>query len=67
MNETRRVGSPIYAFLPTEVGGFDSLAELAPDMQVFVVGTAIVQTVNQEPWYAKMMGLSVENSVWRSG
>jgi starch phosphorylase len=33
MNETRRVGSPIYAFFPTEVEGFDSLAELALDMR----------------------------------
>jgi len=30
--EKRKFSSPIYAFLPTEVEGFDSLAELALDM-----------------------------------
>ncbi len=33
MIERRRMGSPIYAFLPVEVEGFDSLAELALDMR----------------------------------
>jgi starch phosphorylase len=33
MDKTRRVSSPIYAFFPTEVEGFDSLAELALDMR----------------------------------
>ena len=28
-----RIGSPLYAFLPSEVEGFDSLAELALDMR----------------------------------
>jgi glycogen phosphorylase len=32
MNKPKRVSSPIYAFFPTEVEGFDSLAELALDM-----------------------------------
>ena len=29
MNKPKRVSSPIYTFFPTEVEGFDSLAELA--------------------------------------
>jgi starch phosphorylase len=33
MDKTRGVSSPIYAFFPTEVEGFDSLAELALDMR----------------------------------
>jgi starch phosphorylase len=33
MNKARRVSSPIYSFFPTEVEGFDSLAELALDMR----------------------------------
>ena len=33
MNKTRKVSSPIYAFFPIEVEGFDSLAELALDMR----------------------------------
>ena len=33
MIKTRRVSSPIYTFFPTEVKGFDSLAELALDMR----------------------------------
>jgi hypothetical protein len=33
MNKPRRVSSPIYALSPTEVDGFDSLAELALDMR----------------------------------
>ncbi len=32
MEKTGRVSSPIYTFFPTEVDGFDSLAELALDM-----------------------------------
>ena len=32
MDKQKRVSSPIYALLPTEVEGFDSLAELALDM-----------------------------------
>jgi len=32
MTKTRRMSSPIYSFFPTEVKGFDSLAELALDM-----------------------------------
>ncbi|MGZ4887449.1 MAG: DUF3417 domain-containing protein, partial [Candidatus Aminicenantales bacterium] len=32
MKRTRRVGSPIYAFFPAEVEGFDKLAALALDM-----------------------------------
>ncbi len=32
MNKAKRVSSPIYTFFPTEVEGFDSLAELALDM-----------------------------------
>jgi glycogen phosphorylase len=32
MSKHKRVSSPIYALLPTEVEGFDSLAELALDM-----------------------------------
>jgi glycogen phosphorylase len=32
MDKTARVSSPIYTFFPTEVDGFDSLAELALDM-----------------------------------
>ncbi len=32
MTKARRVSSPIYTFFPTEVEGFDSLAELALDM-----------------------------------
>src|SRR5512136_1932383 len=32
MRKPRRVSSPVYAFFPTEVEGFDSLAELALDM-----------------------------------
>ncbi|MGZ6218992.1 MAG: alpha-glucan family phosphorylase [Syntrophales bacterium] len=32
MDKPARVSSPIYAFFPTEVEGFDSLAELALDM-----------------------------------
>jgi starch phosphorylase len=33
MSKQKRVSSPIYALLPTDVEGFDSLAELALDMQ----------------------------------
>ena len=33
MIKARRVSSPIYTFFPTEVKGFDSLAELALDMR----------------------------------
>ncbi len=33
MSENMRVGSPIHAFLPFEVEGFDALAELALDMR----------------------------------
>ena len=33
MDKAKRVGSPIYTFLPLEVEGFDSLAELALDMR----------------------------------
>jgi starch phosphorylase len=32
MKKARRVNSPIYTFFPTEIEGFDSLAELALDM-----------------------------------
>src|SRR5512135_1197849 len=32
MGKQKRVSSPIYALFPTEVEGFDSLAELALDM-----------------------------------
>src|SRR5512139_623693 len=32
MDKPTRVSSPIYTFFPTEVEGFDSLAELALDM-----------------------------------
>ena len=32
MSKAKRVSSPIYTFFPTEVEGFDSLAELALDM-----------------------------------
>jgi starch phosphorylase len=32
MKEETRISSPVYAFFPTEVEGFDSLAELALDM-----------------------------------
>jgi starch phosphorylase len=32
MDKSTRAGSPIYTFFPTEVDGFDSLAELALDM-----------------------------------
>jgi glycogen phosphorylase len=31
--EKTKFGSPIYAFLPTDVEGFDSLAELVLDMR----------------------------------
>jgi starch phosphorylase len=33
MNKPRRISHPLYAFFPTEVEGFDSLAELALDMR----------------------------------
>jgi starch phosphorylase len=33
MDKTRKLSSPLYAFFPTEVEGFDSLAELALDMR----------------------------------
>lgn len=33
MSEQTHVSNPIYSFLPTEVEGFDSLAELALDMR----------------------------------
>jgi starch phosphorylase len=33
MSESMRVGSPVHAFLPFEVEGFDALAELALDMR----------------------------------
>jgi len=33
MDQSNRVSSPIYAFFPTEVEGFESLAELALDMR----------------------------------
>ncbi len=33
MSKQTRVSHPIYNFLPTEVEGFDSLAELALDMR----------------------------------
>ena len=33
MSEQTRVSNPIYSLLPTEVEGFDSLAELALDMR----------------------------------
>ena len=32
MSKQKRVSSPIYALFPTELEGFDSLAELALDM-----------------------------------
>ncbi len=35
MNKPSRVSNPIYSFLPIEVEGFDSLAELALDMQMY--------------------------------
>jgi glycogen phosphorylase len=35
MNKTTRVSNPIYHLLPIEVEGFDSLAELALDMQMY--------------------------------
>src|SRR5512146_3157345 len=33
MGKIKRVSSPVYTFFPTEVEGFDSLAELALDMR----------------------------------
>ncbi len=33
MSRSKKIGSPIYAFLPIEVEGFDDLAELALDMR----------------------------------
>jgi glycogen phosphorylase len=33
MNRPKRTSSPIYSFFPTEIDGFDSLAELALDMR----------------------------------
>ena len=33
MSDPKSVNSPLYAFMPTEVEGFDSLAELALDMR----------------------------------
>jgi glycogen phosphorylase len=33
MSKRTRVNNPIYSFLPTEVEGFDSLAEIALDMR----------------------------------
>ncbi len=33
MSKQTHVSNPIYSFLPTEVEGFDSLAELALDMR----------------------------------
>jgi glycogen phosphorylase len=33
MNRHKRTSSPIYSFFPTEIDGFDSLAELALDMR----------------------------------
>ena len=33
MNEQITVGKPIYSLLPTDIEGFDSLAELALDMR----------------------------------
>ena len=33
MSKQTRVSHPIYSLLPTEVEGFDSLAELALDMR----------------------------------
>jgi len=33
MDKHKRTSSPIYSFLPTEIDGFDSLAELALDMR----------------------------------
>ena len=35
MDKPQRVSSPIYTFFPTEVEGFDSLAELALDMHLY--------------------------------
>jgi starch phosphorylase len=35
MDKPKRVSSPIYTFFPTEVEGFDSLAELALDMHFY--------------------------------
>ncbi len=35
MDKPKRVSSPIYTFFPTEVEGFDSLAELALDMHLY--------------------------------
>jgi glycogen phosphorylase len=32
MNKQTRVSHPIYGLLPTEINGFDSLAELALDL-----------------------------------
>ena len=32
MDKPKRVSSPVYSFFPTEVEGFESLAELALDM-----------------------------------
>jgi len=33
MSKQTRVVNPIYSFLPTEIEGFDSLAEIALDMR----------------------------------
>jgi hypothetical protein len=33
MSKQKRVSHPIYSLLPTDVDGFDSLAELALDMR----------------------------------
>lgn len=35
MDKSKRLSSPVYAFFPTEVEGFDALAELALDMHLY--------------------------------
>ncbi len=59
MSESKRVSSPIYAFLPVEVEGFDSLAELALDMrwswdnkagEIWQQLDPVVWNLTQNPW-----------------
>ena len=59
MNKQTRVGHPIYSLLPTEVEGFDSLAELALDMRwswnhatdgIWRALDPILWNLTQNPW-----------------
>lgn len=59
MSKQTRVGHPLYNLLPTEIEGFDSLAELALDMrwswnhatdEVWRQLDSVLWEITQNPW-----------------